>query len=250
MDFDDYVARLETEGPLLATAAQRAGLLTAVPTCPGWTVRDLVLHVGAAHRLALGALAGTVGAIGAGGPVGLDGPDETVPDDPPLGWLLEGHAALVAALRAATPDIEAMTFWPVSSARTFWGRRQAHETAIHRADVEIAVGHAADFPAAFAADGIEELLGGLLSMRSKGVSTERAVTLDLVAQEGPRWQVTVSPERIAVLSGGAGLPVDVTVEGSAAALYLWLWNRGDGAVRITGDQAAAELWHRVRVRSG
>ena len=32
--------------------ADRAGLRAPVPTCPGWTVRDLVAHQGMVHRWA------------------------------------------------------------------------------------------------------------------------------------------------------------------------------------------------------
>ena len=39
--------------------AVSAGLDAPVPPCPGWTVRDLVLHVGLAHRWAVAILHGT-----------------------------------------------------------------------------------------------------------------------------------------------------------------------------------------------
>ena len=50
----------------------------------------------------------------------------------------DGHAALVAALRDADPDLECATFMPAPSPLAFWARRQAHETAIHRYDAQSA----------------------------------------------------------------------------------------------------------------
>ena len=52
MDVDGYVSALRREGPLLAAAAERAGSSAAVPSCPGWSVDQLVRHVGGVHRWA------------------------------------------------------------------------------------------------------------------------------------------------------------------------------------------------------
>lgn len=41
---------------------------------------------------------------------------------------------------------------PATSPRAFWARRQAHETAIHRADAESALATVPEWNAAFAAD--------------------------------------------------------------------------------------------------
>ena len=43
-------------------------------------------------------------------------------------------------LRSAPADLDCFTFLPAESARHFWARRQAHETAIHRVDAENAAG--------------------------------------------------------------------------------------------------------------
>ena len=52
----------------------------------------------------------------------------------------QGCADLVAALAAAPDDLECWTFLPAPSPRAMWARRQAHETAIHRVDAELAAG--------------------------------------------------------------------------------------------------------------
>ena len=88
------------------------------------------------------------------------------PDDAELiAAYRNGHAALVAALRAADPDLDCATFMPAPSPLAFWARRQAHGTAIHRYDAQSAARrprrHPADaFDPAFADDGIDELIMG------------------------------------------------------------------------------------------
>ena len=57
MDLNGYLAVLATEATTLAAAAEEAGLDADVATCPGWSVADLVLHLGEVHRWATAAVA-------------------------------------------------------------------------------------------------------------------------------------------------------------------------------------------------
>ena len=50
--FDAYLPRIVDAGGALAERAEDAGLESVVPTCPGWTVADLVAHQGMVHRWA------------------------------------------------------------------------------------------------------------------------------------------------------------------------------------------------------
>src|SRR6202044_1362579 len=77
-----------------------------------------------------------------------------------LSWFRAGHAALVETLSGADPAVQCATFMPAPSPLAFWARRQAHETAIHRADAESADGTVPQYPPGFAADGIDELIMG------------------------------------------------------------------------------------------
>src|SRR5215472_3260912 len=50
----DYAGHFEREAAAFEAAARRAaegGAAPAVPSCPGWAVTDLVLHLGMVHRL-------------------------------------------------------------------------------------------------------------------------------------------------------------------------------------------------------
>ncbi|HEU4842430.1 MAG TPA: maleylpyruvate isomerase N-terminal domain-containing protein, partial [Ilumatobacteraceae bacterium] len=131
-----YTAAIRTDTDLLASAAAEAGWAAPVPTCPGWTVRDLVRHLGGVHRWATGFVAESR----------AEKDDRTQeelvggwPDDGDLGrWFLDGAERLATALDAASPDLRCWTFLRAPSPRVHWARRQAHETAIHRVDAEAA----------------------------------------------------------------------------------------------------------------
>lgn len=240
MDTPTYIDVLESEGAALLAAAERAGPDAEVPSCPGWQVRDLLLHTGNVHRWARGYV--EEGKPGPS-PIGT----EIVPDDALTGWFRAGHERLTGCLRAARDDLECWTFLDGSpSARAFWARRQAHETAVHRVDAELAAG--AELGAVspeFAADGIDELLTGFHSRRFSRVRGERPVTLRVSAADVPDgdWTVRLSEEPPKVERGAAG-EADCRLSGPAATLYLALWNRipyGDG-VLIEGDASVATLW--------
>ncbi|MDQ2811129.1 MAG: maleylpyruvate isomerase N-terminal domain-containing protein, partial [Actinomycetota bacterium] len=159
MEVGQYLDALRDQGALMATAAERAGLAAAVPTCPPWLVNDLLRHTGYVHRWAARHITERPPAV-------LDGPPEAeilargAADPDLIAWFLAGHAALAAVLTAADPGLQCGTFLPAPSSLAFWARRQAHETAIHRADAESASGMRPVFPADFAADGIDELIMG------------------------------------------------------------------------------------------
>src|SRR5215470_8973737 len=87
-DVPGYIAALGHEGDLLAAAAERAGMGAAVPSCPGWAVRDLLKHTGYVHRWATGIVA-----QGLARPAGGESEAEILaqrPGDPELpGWFRE-----------------------------------------------------------------------------------------------------------------------------------------------------------------
>lgn len=136
METAEFIETLRQDGTLLADAAQRACLDGAVPPCPDWRVRDLVRHQGTVHRWATRFVA-----------EGRIQPEpitaRTPADDAELlAWFRDGHERLVSALETAPPDLECWYFLRADSPLGFWARRQAHETAVHRVDAEIAAGRA------------------------------------------------------------------------------------------------------------
>lgn len=251
MDVGRYVDFLEADGKLLARAAEEVGLAAQVPSCPGWRVGQLLRHVGYVHRWAAAHVAQS-------SPVLVEGPSEEEilqrgpADEELVAWFREGHAGLVEVLRTADPAVSCWTFLEAPSPLAFWARRQAHETAVHRADAELAGGRSTPFDPSFAADGIDELLAGF-APRERPV---RAVTLRHVLEvccvdTDDRWRVTLDPQAIRThrvkAADGEGGYADSTVEGLASDLYLTLWNRTiEGArVSVGGDPGGLDLWQAV-----
>ncbi|MEU8773810.1 maleylpyruvate isomerase family mycothiol-dependent enzyme [Streptomyces sp. NPDC048606] len=241
MKITEYVETLAREGELLAEAAERAGTEAAVSTCPEWRVGDLLRHTGAVHRWATGFVA--------------DARVEPVefPDPPELvgaeltSWFRDGHATLVDTLSRAPRDVACWTFLPTAppSPLAFWARRQAHETTVHRFDAESALGGVfGPVDAAFAEDGVDELLTGFHARPRSRVRTEEPRVLRVRARDtGAVWTVHLSKEPARTVRGDTGEPADCEVSGEAAWLYAALWNRlpltGPG---VTGDAATARLW--------
>ena len=173
VEIAEHIVSLERDGQLMAAAAQRAGLAAPVPSCPGWQVRDLLRHQGHVHRWAgrfvTERLPDAVPEPSEAEILAADPPDEQL-----LDWFREGHAALVGALRAALPDLTCWTFLPAPTPLAFWARRQAHETAMHRVDAELAAGGpVTSFDPAFAADGIDELIMGFLGRHERRLTDEQ-----------------------------------------------------------------------------
>ncbi|MGW1377398.1 maleylpyruvate isomerase family mycothiol-dependent enzyme [Streptomyces sp. NPDC002446] len=250
MEITEFVETLRLDGGLLADAAEEAGPNASVPACPEWQMRDLVVHVGRVHRWATEIV--TQGVQQYGRPAAA--PD--LADGELVDWLREGHHQLVLALHTAPQDLSAWTFWPAPSPLEFWARRQAHETSVHRVDAQQAIGASlTPLPAAFAADGIDELLTGIHSLDRSRLRTDLPRTLRLRATDTPGadWTVRLSaapPHTVRTATAGAGAdgpepaqPADCTIEGPAEELYLALWNRLSwDTLTITGDKALPELW--------
>jgi hypothetical protein len=139
------------------------------------------------------------------------------------------------------------TFLEAPSPLAFWARRQAHETAIHRVDVQQAAAGAGAagepaFTPQFAADGVDELIMGFLGRDAKRGSWDGPPgTLTLHADDGAdgsaQWRVLSEPGGLAVARENGAADCDVT--GPAAGLYLLLWNRRDASgLDVRGDASS------------
>jgi uncharacterized protein (TIGR03083 family) len=237
METAEFVEILDREGRLLAAAAEEAGTDAKVPTCPDWQVRDLVRHIGMVHRWAAAFVAeGHTSYHPDGGLPDLDG-------DALLAWFREGHRYLVGTLASAAPDVQCWHFLPALSPLAFWARRQAHETTVHRIDAESARGgERSGIDPGFATDGIDELLRGFHARpKSKVRSDEpRVLRVRATDTDGAVWTVRLSQEPPVAVRDAAG-DADCEVAGSAAQLYLALWNRLPFP-SVTGDASVAALW--------
>lgn len=257
MDTREHLDALREEGVGLAAAVSAAGPAARVPGCPGWTVEQLVRHVGYVHRWA----AGVVSAGGSTPPAKDDDDDDVSCAGPPdpaqvIDWYRSGHAGLVAVLERVPADHECWCFLPAPSGRAFWARRQAHETAVHRADAEAAGGRRHRVAPAFADDGIDELLVGFGVRSAPRWRDDTDIHLAVTSTDtGGQWTVRSGPGGGAVYAGpgeaGTGAAGRTcSLAGPAPELYLFLWNRRDrDGLSVAGDSGVLDWWAaRSRIR--
>ncbi len=266
MEIAEHIAALRLHGTALADAAERAGLDAPVPPCEPWLVKDLLRHTGFIHRWAARHITERPATV-------LDGPPEAEilqggPADPELlAWFRAGHAALVETLSTADPALDCATFMAAPCPLAFWARRQAHETAMHRADADSASGVLPGYPAGFAADGIDELIMGF-GRRAKYrpiTDADGGRLRVLAADTGDAWSVDAREGRMQPRREAGGEPAGdqagdgastaaCTVSGPASGVYLFLWHRAGAAragVTVTGDPGLLKCWQSsVRVRWG
>ena len=256
MEIAEHVNALRREGEWLADAAERAGLDAPVPPCAPWQVKDLLRHTGYVHRWAARHINECPDEI-------IDGSSEEeilsggADDARLLAWFRDGHAALARTLATADPAVACPTFMPAPSPLAFWARRQAHETAIHRADADSAAGTIPEYEAGFAADGIDELIIGFGRRRKyqPGSATDGARLRVVATDTGDAWLIEAGDGRMQPRRDVGGQEeAGCTVSGSASGLYLYLWNRADAArvgVTVAGDPGLLSAWQSsVRVRWG
>lgn len=249
LSFDDHVAGLREAAARLCQSAQSAGLDAVVPTCPGWTVRDLLAHQGMVHRWATAHVTGD--GEGQRDTDSVEAAGLTEPD--PIAWLREGADALAAALESAPPDLMALVFLKDPPApREFWARRQCHETTVHAVDALAAqlgrMPSATDaaLPADLAVDGIDELVTGFLTRGKARLRSDPPLRIAVCPSDSDAaWLLDVGTGPVVTARHTThDVPAaDVALRGSAAQLYLGLWNRGD---EITGgDAAVLALWREL-----
>ena len=240
MEIDDYLEAIRREGPLLLAAAAGAGLDAPVPSCPEWDVRDLVRHVAGVHHWAARQVGGRRTDELTGDLVDIVG--GWPPDDELLDWAAEQHATLVAVLRRADRSFPYFTWLPGTTPFTMWTRRQAHETAVHRMDAELAEGTTTPFAPDFAADGVDELVMAMVGNLRKAIPVERDRVLRLRATDAEReWTAILTPEGFETHAGRHG-DADCTLSGPAEGLYRAVWHRGGESLDVEGDPSVLEAW--------
>jgi len=246
-----YFAEVEASTAGLAEILAEHDQSLPIPTCPDWAMRQLVTHVGRAHRWAAEITRTRSAAFIPFRQV----PDGKLPDDraEQLAWLQAGAALLVDAVRQAGSDL-VWTFTGPAPA-SYWIRRMAHETLVHRADAQLAASVEPEpvIDAAVAADGIDEWLT-LLTAGILGNDNERSAPLpggaalhvhatDSGLDGRGEWMIRHDAGSLIVEPGhGKG---DAALTGPAASLLLVLMRRrpvSDLAVTVHGDSAVVDGW--------
>lgn len=249
LTFAEHLAVLGASGARLTDFARQAGMDRLVPTCPAWATDALVAHQAMVHRWATAHVRGD-------DPAAVPNQTEirtTVGDL--VDYYGAGLAGLLEAFRDAAPDLQATTFLNDAPApREFWARRQAHETTVHMVDALAAslgrcpTADEAAIETPVAVDGIDELLRGFFTRGRSKLYEGTEFTIAIVPEDVERiWLVSVA-ERLSVepdATGGDADAADATITGTAAQLYLALWNRGREA-QSHGRRHLLERWRAVQ----
>ncbi|MDX3456041.1 maleylpyruvate isomerase family mycothiol-dependent enzyme [Streptomyces sp. ME02-8801-2C] len=145
-------------GQLRAVVTSGAELSATVPTCPDWSLEQLVRHTGGALRWVDTLVRARAEADIDEDLVPLCEGPEAQGDTAALdAWLAETGELVVGALREAGPDTKVWA-WAGIHTSGFWARRMAHEITVHRADATLAAGLPYEVAADIAADAIDEWL--------------------------------------------------------------------------------------------
>src|SRR5258708_6197884 len=219
MDYGEYCDALRREGHALYAAARTAGIEAPVPSCPDWTIAELLGHVGRLHRW--------VTAI-----VESEGDDPTdhwsnaepPPPDARLDWFDAGVDLVADALLRVDAATEAWS-WTDDRTAGFWARRQANETAVHRWDAQGAAGTVTPVERALAVDGIDEFFGLIPFWRGAAAVQGAGETIHLHATDGEgEWLMRLAA------GGGVGPPGPAQGgapgRGAPRARLLVLYGRG------------------------
>ncbi len=229
----DFVAVADRETRRFIDTVRLGELGAGVPSCPDWSLADLVSHLLEVQTFWATIVEGR-----------LDDPAE-VPetfrpaDEELVGALDAARQRLVRALGDADPSDRCWT-WSHDQTVGFVARRQAHEALIHRVDAELGARqpHARIEPA-LAADGVSELLGAFMThLPPWATFTPDGLGIHLVADDvGERWGLRfgrfegTSPTTGSTYDLDSAVaddraPATTRLSGSAEALDLWIWGRG------------------------
>jgi uncharacterized protein (TIGR03083 family) len=221
----DYTRSIRSDGAAFAAVIRAEALGTPVPSCPGWTLRDLAEHLGHVHRWARIAAA----TAAPPDPSLIDRapePTDSAGDGDALAdWLLVGVDGLAATLAGLPADAPTWHPFPAPLLAGVWPRRQAHELAVHRWDAEAAVGPARPLDAALAADFVREFFEVIVPrVMDRDARTapegETAITL---ADTGTRFVVRSTPGSVDLATAATDhTPV---ISGTAQDVLLALWRR-------------------------
>ena len=215
MDADAALDVLRDAARDLADAS--ADLDRIVPTYPGWTVADLVVHTGRIHRWVAEIVASRAAQR-------LPKPELGQRPDDLLAWFRDGTDRVIDTLAATSPTTPVWTFAGEHTAG-FWRRRMALETTIHRWDAQRAAGHSAQIAGAVAVAGVSEALQIYLVPRLQGADVGgRGEIVSLRTADGVAlWAVRLRQDAIDVLTDDP--PADVRVEATPSDLWLFLMGR-------------------------
>lgn len=244
INYPNLLDVLEVEGERLATSTIGSDLEAEVPQLPGMRLGEVVRHVGSVYRMVVSWLHdGARPTRWQRAPSG----DQTLVD-----YLRAGLLEVVHELARHDPLDGCPTWWPEHQNYGFWYRRLAHETTIHRYDVQMggAAAMVGGIPPEIAVDGVDEILSLWFTHRLGvlGISDVRPGRVAIHTGDR-RWIAQITPTGTSSWRADADETVDAIVSSDPAGMYLWLWGRRPNAhVLEAGDpDVVAQLQDLLRM---
>ncbi len=216
METTDFIAALERDSAAFVDACEIAGLTTAVASCPGWTVADLLWHLTEVHHF-WGAMVVERQS---------DWQSYKQPPRPVAEGLAEMYRhvreELLTALAGTDPSTPVWT-WADDHTVGFVIRRMAQETAVHLWDATEAAGVVNPLEPMLASDGIDEFLTYFLADVAEGAAPV-AGSVHLHCGDVPgEWTVRETEDGFAVAREHS--KGDCAIRGAASDILLALWRR-------------------------
>jgi uncharacterized protein (TIGR03083 family) len=240
----EFCDLLQREADRFYEAVRTADMGMAVGTCPPWDVAELIRHLGGIYRWS--------SQMGAEERTARIGFRDVVMDEPAdrsgyPEWFKATAELMLQRLRAAAPD-QPCWAWGADQHARFWSRRLVHETGIHRADAELALGRRPSFEPAVAVDGVDEFLDNLpyaaasFAPTAKELKGSGSLHFHCTDAEG-EWLIQLTPEGFGWQHAHA--KADVAVRASASDVLLLVYGRvkpEPGPFQLFGDEALLQRW--------
>jgi uncharacterized protein (TIGR03083 family) len=206
----------------IARQGTLANLPLAVPSCPEWTVGDLIYHLGGvqlfwAHNLL--ARDSTTKSI--------LGDVEDPSDDNLTEWFRTCTASLASVLEAVGDNSPCWTWWGEPLTSRAVARHQVQEAAIHHWDVCVALGNRQAIDKVVAHDGVSELL----EVHASEIPTsDRPLVVFRSTDTHGTWRIP------------GDSPASTEIRGTASDLALLLNGRIPlGALDVEGSLTSVQL---------
>jgi uncharacterized protein (TIGR03083 family) len=232
--YSELVTAVRREGEGIAAAAGM-GLDEAVPTCSEWDVEGLLQHVSLVYARITRVVSTRA----------TEAPQTALvlPDGDPVEVFRDLLDGVVAALSEADADTPVWNWAPSApNVATFWARRMAHESSVHRFDAQAAHGVMQPIDAELAADGIDELVDVMAPrVYTRDNVTGPTGTVRLQSSDNNTWHLQLEPDgprRTDLVT-----EPDVVANGTSSALLLAAYGRVPWtSLEVTGDANLLTQW--------
>lgn len=236
----DFVAEFLAENRAFGDTVAVIDEAAPVPTCPGWTVKQLFRHVGRGNLWAAQMIADR--ATEPLDPATVPGGRPPGDPDGDRAWLDDGARKVADAVGQLLAEHGPATpVWTFLGPRPapWWVRRRLHEVLVHRADAAAAGGFDFEVRPELAADCIDEMLDLVTALAPPQPFRVHLHATDPVLHEWGEWMI----------GGGTWTHTHGTAElalrGPVRDLLLLTTGRRpveDTDIEVFGDEALLPTW--------